>query len=155
VGEAVPPVPALPLVFLNQASATRTDAKGSSDMSVVDLKGNTSSTREPAVLRSTQAEAEYSQSPDESGGSSLVHVEHALDISEEYSLISAGTDGRRHSGKLPWRRSVQGVFVWKGENEARRQGEELAMSSAGACDKRPSRKSSYPSWEHRYTDARV
>jgi hypothetical protein len=145
----VPPVPALPLVFLKQAAATRTDAKGSGDMPVVDLKGNTSFTREPAVLRSTQPEAEYSQSTDESGGSSLVHVEHALDISEEYSLISAGTDEGRHSGKLPWRRSVQGVFVWKGENEARQQGKEVEMPPAEAFDKRPSRRSSYPSCEHR------
>lgn len=150
MGEAVPPVPALPLVFLNQASATRTVANGSGDTTAVDLPANTSFTQEPAVLRSTQAEAEYSQSPDESGGSSLVHVEQALDISEEYSLISAGTDGRRHSGKLPWRRSVQGVFVWKGENEARRQGYEVAMPSARALDKRPSRKSPYPSFEYEH-----
>lgn len=56
---------------------------------------------------------DHQTSLDESGETSLVHVEHALDGEEEYSVISGGSVlrvGKRHSGKLPWRRSVQGAF---------------------------------------------
>ncbi|GHJ83734.1 hypothetical protein NliqN6_0136 [Naganishia liquefaciens] len=90
----VPPVPPVPLTFCNA---------GTTD-----------------VFRAEEEAALSSQTgTDESAESSLARVEHAVD-EEEYSIISRPSvlrDGRRHSGKLPWRRSVQGAFVDVGIDE--------------------------------------
>lgn len=151
-GEEVPPVPALPLAFLGKPPAVQMDAQESDDILTANLRRTAFSSQPTSMHRSKQAVADSSRtSNDDSGGSSLVHVEHALDLSEEYSLISATTDVRRQSGKLPWRRSVQGVFVWKGENEARREGHSSELPAATAPEKRPSCKSIISAEDHRLT----
>lgn len=147
-GGDVPPVPPLPVSFLNKAPLVRRDASSADVVSIGTFASKVpetgSSVQETAMYRSNQSSSDHNQTnPDESGGSSLVHVENALDIDEEYSIISASasdrTEGRRHSGKLPWRRSVQEVFEI-GENDASREDKDggLPLPSATALDKRPS-----------------
>lgn len=97
-------------------------------------------------------------SHEESGESSLVHVEHALDIDDEYSFISKNSSivnggEKRFSGKLPWRRSVQGVFI-TGENDARRDESHVIVDSLlghSSLDKRPSCKhqKAFPRFSYR------
>ncbi|KAJ9094759.1 hypothetical protein QFC21_005918 [Naganishia friedmannii] len=95
------------------------------------------------VVQSSQDYSQYSQ--ESSGDSSLVHVEHALDIDDEYSFISKNSSivnggEKRVSAKLPWRRSVQGVFT-TGENEARREESHVLVDSLlghSSLDKKPS-----------------
>lgn len=77
---------------------------------------------------------------DESGESSLVHVEHVLDGEEEYSIISGESalpGEKRHSGKLPWRRSVQGAFRDSPTDKMR-------LPSVSMPDKKPSGMSDSP-----------
>lgn len=169
LGESVPPVPRLPLTFLDKSSGGNGESRpvGGTRNSVlketvpVHRPAPTPLEREFNPRQPTRSAVDQSQiSMDESGGSSLVHVEHALGIDDDYSLISESAsgcnDGRRHSGKLPWRRSVQGVFFC-GENDARRDGTDHTMfdglSAPSALDKRPSRGYSIsqpvlPEYEH-------
>lgn len=146
-GGHVPPVPPLPVSFLNKAPKDTVDVTLRNvvcDTTATSALRETTSSEQTTEMSWNQSSAGHNQSnPDESGGSSLVHVENALDIEEEYSIISASvsdhTEGRRHSGRLPWRRSVQGVFG-VGENDARRENTDgaLSMPVAAAVDKRPS-----------------
>lgn len=102
-GDEVPPVPAVPAVFARGVAGgagESQEVKKASDVTVADPVRRAAPDRTQETINT-------------SFGSSLVHVEHALDVSREYSIISATSaarDERRHSGKLPWRRSVQGAF---------------------------------------------
>lgn len=101
-GADFPPVPPVPSTFANRAPMKWERASAGGEM-----------TRH-------EAPDESQASIDRSRASSLVHVEHALGGDDDYSLISGTSvfrdrDGRRHSGKLPWRRSIQGVFMDRGD----------------------------------------
>ncbi|KAJ9102997.1 hypothetical protein QFC19_004555 [Naganishia cerealis] len=160
--EMAPPVPSLPasLSFaIKQEFPILRLANPDDPSPMVDARTPASEYAESAAIHATSVtqnatvsahsvnssldQTQYST--DDSGGSSLVHVEHALDIEDEYSFISKNSSivnggEKRLSGKLPWRRSVQGVFI-TGENDARREGRDTFgdnLPTTSSLDKRPS-----------------
>lgn len=162
--EMAPPVPPIPATFSSPVGNTvrqeprlcvaNPDAQSLASTwspapaytETISLKAGAPAGNVATSVHRVQSSHDYSQySQESSGESSLVHVEHALDISDEYSFISKNSSivnggEKRFSGKLPWRMSVQGVFG-KGENEARRDESHVIVESLlgnSSLDKRPS-----------------
>ncbi|KAJ9115519.1 hypothetical protein QFC22_005279 [Naganishia vaughanmartiniae] len=155
--EMAPPVPPIPATFSSPVGNTvrqeprlrvaNPDAQSSrtlaSEYANSALRAGVEAKRSAHGLQPSLDYSQYNQ--EESGESSLVHVEHALDTDDEYSFISKNSSiinggEERFSGKLPWRRSVQGVFTI-GENDARRDESHVLVDrllESSSLDKRPS-----------------